>query len=143
MSFVDFKDVNPDTLYESCDHVIDFFYVIPLDSLHWDRDKSHRDMIFDNPEISEDVFGDLECDFCVEKLILNRSEATVITGAMAEYNKTPLIAVWANLADKNVKSLLNRLIFEFPQVESLKDRFIVVGMDGEPKLLKELVSQKV
>lgn len=133
-----YKKLDPDQLYYKYpEGSITFFFVPDTSNLYVAPfPTSHQDMLIDDDDLFDDVYGNLEWGSRERKEWASRSKALELTNSMlgriAAVGEDFIISFW-NKPNKNyLKEFVAKLFGKFPVLSKKKDSIIVIAPQTEP-----------
>lgn len=140
-NLIKYKDIDPDRIYYKFpEGSLTFFYVPNSGNLYIKPyPTSHQDMLIDDDDMFEDVYGDLEWNSKERKEWSSRgvvlSKTNTIMGRLGAVGDNFVLSFW-NDPTEYLNGFLNKLYKKFPALSEQKNKTIVVAPIGSTNYKK-------
>lgn len=135
---MNYKDLDPDQLYYKFpEGSITFFFVPSSGNLYTKPyPTNHQDMLIDDDELFDDVYGDLEWGSRERRNWASRGKALELTntllGRIAAVGEDFVVSFWREPPKEHLQQFLNELFEKYPILDKKKDSVIVVTPKSTP-----------
>lgn len=133
-----YKSLDPDQLYYRFpEGSMTFFYVPSTGNLYMaPYPTNHQDMLVDDDDLFDDVYGDLEWGTRERREWASRGKALTLTdavlGRIAAVGEDFVVSFWRNPPRNHLKEFLSKLFQKYPTLSRRKDAIIVVAPQTAP-----------
>lgn len=137
-----YRELDPDDLYKPGS--MTFFYVPHSKNLYVEPyPTSHRDMLSDNDDLFDDVYGGRSVTSRQRASLVSRGQALensdALLGRIGAAGDAIVIAFWNDPQPEHFGNFLDKLFRQYPHFRQVQDKVLVVRANQPPVMLVDLI----